>query len=176
MTFWKDFYFTHMYSRLNLVFEPSRTSNTNQFPAHTTTMYRNRSPTRVANYTCLALTYLSKASESHESMRDLSFFLSPSVVILKSWFDVVAFLHPQYTLYSSSSSYHKRKIHLEVRIPVSFFLPFVAELNNKPFYILLHWNSAWICNCSSASEIWMEQRRGDRKTGGKPNKLSTFVK
>ena len=62
--------------------------------------YSNRSPTRVANYTCLALTYLSKASESHESMRDLSFFLSPSVVILKSWFDVVAFLHPQYTLYT----------------------------------------------------------------------------
>ena len=80
-------------SRLNLVFGPSRTSHESiSRPAHSS----KRNHSRVANYTCLALTYLSKASESHESMRDLSFFLSPSVVILKSWFDVVAFLHPQY--------------------------------------------------------------------------------
>ena len=84
-------------SRLNLVFGPSRTSH--ESISRRATYYdlcSKRNHSRVANYTCLALTYLSKASESHESMRDLSFFLSPSVVILKSWFDVVAFLHPQY--------------------------------------------------------------------------------
>ena len=121
-------------SRLNLVFGPSRTSH--ESISRRATYYdlcSKRNHSRVANYTCLALTYLSKASESHESMRDLSFF-PPQQSSLKVGSMQQLFYTLNTTLYSSI---FKRKIHLEVRIQVLSFV-----LNNKPFYILLHWNSA----------------------------------